>query len=123
MFLQNVGGTFPWPHLVVSSASPTPTTVRSKQELSSLPPAQKDSPDGNMAAVVLTAGPGEMSLRASCSALGFQLSTCRTHEKIAFPWHPGIGAGKACCFPNKAFGCCCKIPPELLPSGAIRLGP
>lgn len=33
MFLENVAGTFPWQHLVVSSGGPTPSTVTPEQEL------------------------------------------------------------------------------------------
>lgn len=43
MFLENVGGTFPGPHLVVSSGSPTPSTLTLEQDpRAELPPAQID---------------------------------------------------------------------------------
>ena len=58
MFLQNVGGTFPWPHLVVSSGSPTPSTVTPEKEPSyEEPPAQRGTPVAHLEAAALLLGP------------------------------------------------------------------
>lgn len=76
LFLENVGGTFPWQHLVISSGSPTPSTVTPAQEQIYLP---------------IT---GSLRLRCWGPRRCPAASHSRTRKNLPGPWalHPGFPA-------------------------------
>lgn len=96
MFLENVGGTFPWQHLVVSSAGPTPSTVTPEQELA------EDCRGAPMDVYLLITEPGALLLAVvGLQAPGCSLSPQGQQElsltlglpiqDSQLPTHPAVG--------------------------------